>query len=285
MLYFAHEVNTKKISFSSFDLNNKQIAELTYSDGPRQGPLYLQTPLLKFVNKITQKTINNNIYNELYLMIDPNNKSNILFMNILNEIDNKLKTFICSKTKKLEIDHCIKSLNIDETIINFIRMKLLKNTIIEYNNKSITISQLNNLINNIDIQVIIEINIIWGTNNKFGLFLKPIRLRAVNNIQNINFRKNDDSDDMIELIKDNDNNNDIINSSIKKNKKCDTDKSIIINKILSKKSEKQKKSKKSSESSESIKSNKSSDSYKSTNTEESNQSSESLDINLDECVK
>ena len=202
----SDEIDIKKIEFSDINYNdNRQFCYISY--GKSNESLYLQTPLFRFIQPISSQKIGAKEYNEIYLFLTPHDQSTFKFIEIINNIETKCIDHIYESTEQnLMLTPVIKTSDIESNnesinentnktkqVIKYMRIKLLDQTKFEYNKKQITFNELNELVSKVNLKVIFEINMFWLTQNKIGLFLKPLRIKAIDIVNNpiINFREDD----------------------------------------------------------------------------------------------
>ena len=205
---FSNEVDLDKINFSNINYsNNKEYFYVSYDN---EQTLYIQSPTFKFIQPIIQKDNTSHSFNELYLFLNPNDSSTFQFIELMNKLEIKGQEIIDNYRSNTLVIPIIKSCDIDENneddqntnfdackikqVIKYMKIKLLDMTLLEYNKESITIEQLNKMVDNVNLKVIFEISMAWITKNKMGIYLKPIKIRAVDipKITEVEFR--DDSD-------------------------------------------------------------------------------------------
>ena len=233
---FSNEVDIEKIIFSDINYsNNKQYSCISY--GNTDQTIYLQTPTFKFIQPITPKNNDKSSqsYNELYLFLTPQDPSTYQFVNLMSQIEQKGQEMIDQYQNNISVIPIIKSCVIDDDdnlnesnhnqnhnqnqnlnhnndsdkdndndckqVIKYLKVKLLDLTQLEYNKQTITISQLNNMLNEVNLKMIFEINMAWITKNKMGIYLKPVKIRAINvpKIIDVEFRDEDSSSDISHL--------------------------------------------------------------------------------------
>ena len=104
--------------------------------------------------------------------------------------------------KSLNIVNFIKTSELDEDmnsnqVIKYLKIKLLDQTKIEYNNDLITIGDLNKLVSKVNLKLIFEINMIWFNSAKIGLYLKPIKIKAIDILPEVDFEFRDDNNESL----------------------------------------------------------------------------------------
>jgi hypothetical protein len=195
----SHEVKINKINFSCINYNdNKQYCYVNYE---KNESLYLQTPSLKFIEPVAKTHSNGKTYNEIYLFLTPQDQTTYSFIELINSLENKASSFINSQiNKQLHIVNVIKSSELEDDdqennnqVIKYLKVKLLDQTKIEYNNERITIGDLNKLVSKVNLKLIFEINMIWFNSTKIGLYLKPIKIRAIDIVPEVDFEFRDDN--------------------------------------------------------------------------------------------
>ena len=204
---FSKEIDISKVILSDLKtIGNKRYFNIIYDSGS----LVLQTPIFKFINEVTTSRSNGKIYNDLFLFLTPNDNSTYDFITLFSNLEQR----ICYL---LENDHNIRSKNIvfssfiksyetestenakDKHTIRYIKTKLLDITKIDYNGNSIDIDTLNELLNRVDIKMLFEINSIWLSDDnkiKINIFIKPIKIRAIDIVNDIDVEFRDDDLDM-----------------------------------------------------------------------------------------
>lgn len=218
---FSNEIDFSKIEFllNNDKIDNKIIYYFTHNNNN----LYLQTQIFKFLQPIESKVINNKIYNEILLFLTPYDKTTNIFINLIDYIEKKCLNYINNITdNNVILNPLIKVIEINDDqqptkYIKYIKIKLLNSTIIEYNKNQIDFNILNEMINNVNLKLIFEINTIWLSNNKIGLFLKPIKIKVIDipSLQIIEFREENESPCDIKLSDNFINNNKIDDSILK----------------------------------------------------------------------
>ena len=212
--FLSHEINLDKLKCSTINSNeNKYFCYVGFENNQcseqsiksinlidKFEPIYLQTPLFKFIQPV--QLINS--YNELYLFLTPQDSTTFDFVEFINNIESKLHKHIQTQIKhKLMLSSVIKNytlsdIDTDSTqIIMYLKIKLLNQTKIMYDDQFITINQLNKLIGVVNLKLIFEINMIWITQNKIGIYLKPIKIKAIDQIIDLNIDFRDDDDNIL----------------------------------------------------------------------------------------
>jgi hypothetical protein len=188
---FSSEVNIDDINFSNINYNdNKQFVNIKY--GESNNTLYIQSPLLKFIEPITKQKNN---YKSLFLFLTPHDPTTHSFIKLINSIEQKSLDYINQFTENnLDINQIIKSYDLDtddsKQIVMYIKTTLLDQTKIEYHDDDITYEELNNLVSIVNLKLIFEINMFWLSNTKIGVYLKPLKIKAIDISDNpiIDFR-------------------------------------------------------------------------------------------------
>lgn len=214
---FTHEINFKKINISCINYSdNHQFCSINYN----KEPFYLQTPTFNFFQPIIEQQVGKNKYNELYLFFNKKDKGSMSFITFIGRMEDAIsKHLISISHKKLELSPIIKTLCMENnTKIKYIKLKLINNSQFYHNKTKVTIEQFNQLINITTIQLIIEINMIWLTDSKFGLYLKPLKIKAIDTEPNVEFREPELE---IVLSEDKKNNEKTLIETL--SKKCDDD--------------------------------------------------------------
>jgi len=195
MPLFSDEVNINNIDISEINYNNnKPYCCINYNKTNKS--LFLQSPNLKFIEPIVNDK--GTKYKVLYLFLSPQDKTTYKFIDLINNIEEKSCNYINSKySKNVEISSVIKSYVLDEDnnqIVKYLKVTLLDNTKIEYNNKIINFNELDKLVNKVNLKLIFEINMLWISQKKLGIYLKPIKIKVCDIIDEIqlNFRDDDD---------------------------------------------------------------------------------------------
>lgn len=222
--FFSNEVDLNKVNFSNINYsNNKEYFCISYDrDNPN---LYLQSPIFKFIQPITQKNNSIHSFNDLYLFLTPQDSSTFEFIELMNKLEIKSQEAINQHKNNMSVISIIKSCDIDDDQINddqlnndqlnndklnnknkcqikqvvkYLKIKLLDMTQIEYKNEHITINQLNNLVELVNLKLIFEISMAWITKNKVGIYLKPIKIKAVDvlKIADVDFREDTEMSDI-----------------------------------------------------------------------------------------
>jgi hypothetical protein len=168
-----------------------------YDKDKNNESLYLQTPFFKFIQPVEKINSNGKTYNEIYLFLTPQDPTTNSFIELINSIETKSGKHINSLShKQLSISQVIKSSILDDEnsnqVIKYIKVKLLDQTKIEHNKKRISITELNELINKVNLKFIFEINMLWLNSNKMGIYLKPLKIRAIDILPELEFEFRDD---------------------------------------------------------------------------------------------
>lgn len=201
--YLSDEIDIDKIDFSCINYNdNRQFCYINY-DKPNE-TLFLQTPIFRFIHPITTQRIGGKSYNEIYLFLTPQDQTTSKFINLITNIEIKGKEHIKELTNKdMILSPFIRTSEFDsesnqtqktKQVIKYIKIKLLDQTKIEYNKKIITIEELNELPNKVNLKLIFEINMLWLAQIRMGIYAKPLKIRATDIIDepNVAFREEDD---------------------------------------------------------------------------------------------
>ena len=193
-----NEVNINKIDFSEINYNdNKPFCYINYNNNNSNESLFLQTPNLKFIEPIvTQQNVKGSKFNILYLFLSPQDPTTSSFIDLISKIETKSCNHINSvHSNNVEISSVIKSYDLDEgnnQVVKYLKVTLLNNTKIEYNNKIIGFNELDQLVNKVNLKLIFEINMLWISQTKLGIYLKPIKIKACDIIKELEFRDDDD---------------------------------------------------------------------------------------------
>jgi hypothetical protein len=197
--YLSDEVELQKIDFSDVKYNeNKPFCNVMY--GKPEETLYLQSPIFRFIHPVTIQSIGGKKYNELYLFLTPLDQSTFPFIKLITLIENMSYDHVTKlpKMEQYKLSQIIKTSEVENNgskqLIKYIKIKLLNQTKIEYNKKIINIDDLNTLINKVNLKLIFDMNMLWLTQNKFGLYLKPLRIKAVDIVEDqlVEFRDEDE---------------------------------------------------------------------------------------------
>lgn len=188
---FSSEVNIDNINYSNINYNdNKQFIYMNYGDSNET--LYIQSPILKFIEPIIKQKNNHKI---LYLFLTPHDSTTYSFIKLINNIENKSLKYVNHITdNNLDINKTIKNYDLDtedsKQIIMYFKTTLLDQTKIEYQNEFITFEDLNELVNKVNLKLIFEISMLWLSNTKLGLYLKPLKIKAIDIVESpiIDFR-------------------------------------------------------------------------------------------------
>jgi len=198
----SNEVKINKIGFSCINYNdNKQYCYINYEN--QNESLYLQTPFFKFIEPIGKSHSNGKTYDEIYLFLTPQDPTTFTFIELINSLETKVETHVNSIiNKSLNIVNFIKTSELDEDmnsnqVIKYLKIKLLDQTKIEYNNDLITIGDLNKLVSKVNLKLIFEINMIWFNSAKIGLYLKPIKIKAIDILPEVDFEFRDDNNESL----------------------------------------------------------------------------------------
>jgi hypothetical protein len=203
---FSKEIDISKVSLSDLKtIGNKHYFNILYDSGS----LILQTPIFKFINEVTTSRLNGKIYNDLFLFLTPNDNSTYDFITLFSNLEQRICYLLENghniRSKNIVFSSFIKSYetesseNKDKHTIRYIKTKLLDITKIDYNGNSIDIDALNELLNRVDIKMLFEINSIWLSNDnhiKINIFIKPIKIRAIDIVNDINVEFRDDDLDV-----------------------------------------------------------------------------------------
>jgi hypothetical protein len=193
----SDEVDISKISISNIINNqNKQYCNIIYNGNES---LYIQSPILKFIEPIVNQQNSRNNYKTIYLFLTPQDSSTYSFIEFINKVEKFTTTTINNlKQQTLNINSLIKVYeseinNTQRQIYMYLKVSLLDQTKIEYNNKNISVDELNKLVRKVNLKLIFELNMIWLSQTKMGIYLKPIRIKAIDIIEEpiISFRDDD----------------------------------------------------------------------------------------------
>ena len=214
------EVDITKIKISDVNYNdNKQFCHIIYNQNES---LYLQSPILKFIEPIIIQQHSRNNYKLLYLFLTPQDSTTYSFIELINKLEGLcLNEINNSMNKTLNINSLIKIHDTDsddthKQIYMYIKITLLDQTKIEYNNRQITLDELNNLVRKVNLKIIFEINMLWLSQTKIGIYLKPIKIRAIDIIEEpiLSFRDDDSPIHNNILMTEIDNINNIVNRNV-----------------------------------------------------------------------
>lgn len=204
---FSKEIDISKVNLSDLKtIGSKRYFNILYDSGS----LILQTPIFKFINEVTTARVNGKIYNDLFLFLTPNDNSTYDFISLFSNLEQRISYLLENghniRSKNIVFSSFIKSYETessenkkDKHIIRYIKTKLLDITKIDYNGNSIDIDVLNELINRVDIKMLFEINSIWLSNDnhiKINIFVKPIKIRAIDIVNDIDVEFRDDDLDV-----------------------------------------------------------------------------------------
>ena len=171
----------------------------------------MQSPTFKFIQQITQKNNSLHSFNDLYLFLTPQDSSTFEFIELMNNLEIKCQEIIDQHKNNMSVISIIKSCDIDDDnqendptkyqikqVVKYLKIKLLDMTQIEYKNEYITIDQLNNLVEFVNLKLIFEISMAWITKNKVGIYLKPIKIKAVDipKVADVEFREDSEISDI-----------------------------------------------------------------------------------------
>ena len=189
------EVDVSKIKISDINYSdNKQFCHITYH---QNGILYLQSPLLKFIEPIIIQQSSRNNHKSLFLFLTPQDSNTFNFIELVKKIEKASVETINKMTNKVLVANPLIKIHRTEEankqIYMYIKITLLDQTKIEYNNKLISIDELNNLVRKVNLKVIFELNMLWISQTKIGIYLKPIKLKVIDIIDepDILFRDED----------------------------------------------------------------------------------------------
>lgn len=203
---FSKEIDISKVNLSDLKtIGNKHYFNILYDSGS----LILQTPIFKFINEVTTSRVNGKIYNDLFLFLTPNDNSTYDFISLFSNLEQRICYLLENghniRSKDIVFSSFIKSYETESTenkekhTIRYIKTKLLDITKIDYNGNCIDIDVLNELINRVDIKMLFEINSIWLSNDnqiKINIFVKPIKIRAIDIVNDIDVEFRDDDLDV-----------------------------------------------------------------------------------------
>ena len=201
--YYSNEINIDDIEFSEVNYNdNKKFCYINYNklNKSSSDPIYLQTPIFKFIQPIIDHQVKGKktAYQNIYLFLTPEDKSTYDFIELINNIESKALNHLNNSSKTYNLSTSIKTHEISESnnskqLYMYLKATLLDNTKIEYNKKKINITELNDLVNKVNLKIIFEINMLWISNSKIGIYLKPSKIKAIDITldTNISFRDDD----------------------------------------------------------------------------------------------
>ena len=178
---FSHEVDKKLLAFSTINHtnnNNNKFYNISYDNNE----LFLQTPTFNFIEQIDTKSINNKIYNEIYLFLTPKDTTSGKFIKLVSDIETISHNYVKNELNDDYIlQPSINTINISDDsnqVCRYIKVKLLDITKIEYNRRDISVDDLKKLLGKVTLKIIFEINMIWLNKSKMGLYMKPHKLRV-----------------------------------------------------------------------------------------------------------
>ena len=197
---------TKPLFSKEIDINNINISDINFNDnrsfcyishGESNGSIYLQTPVVRYIDPIVQQQNN---HNALYLFLTPHDSSTKDFIKLINNIEAKCIKHINASNKKISLNTVIKTYDFETTehnkqVFMYLKVILLDQTKIEYQDERISLEQLNELVKKVNLKLIFEINMLWISQTKIGIYLKPLRIKAVDIVNEpiIDFREDDSS--------------------------------------------------------------------------------------------
>lgn len=193
---FSGEVDIDNINYSNINYNdNKQFVYMKYGDSNET--LYIQSPLLRFIEPIIKQKNN---HKTLYLFLTPQDTTTFSFIKLINNLEQRSLEYINSLIdNNLEVNQIIKNYDLDtednKQLIMYLKTTLLDQTKIEYQDDYITYEDLNELVNKVNLKLIFEISMLWLSNTKIGIYLKPLKIKAIDiiDIPIVEFRDEDDS--------------------------------------------------------------------------------------------
>jgi hypothetical protein len=204
---FSSEIELSKINFSTINYsNNKEFFYISYGDS--NDTLYLQSPTFKFIQPVVQHDGKTHQFNELYLFLNPQDKSTYDFIELTNNFEKKSKEIINLYKNNISVIPIIKSCDIEEDtdnkntqVVKYLKVKLLDITQIEYNKHQISIDELNNMVDEVNLKMIFEISMAWISKDNMGIYLKPIKIRVIDlpKITQIDFREDSDDSDITHM--------------------------------------------------------------------------------------
>ena len=177
------EIDIKKIKISDINYNdNKQFCNVTYH---QNGTLYIQSPTFKFIEPIIIEQHVRNNHKALFLFLTPQDSNTYHFIELINKIENECVNTINNLHNRTLVANSIIKVFEEENkqIYMYIKITLLDQTKLEYNNNNITIEELNNLVRKVNLKVIFELNMLWISQTKIGVYLKPIKIKAIDIIE------------------------------------------------------------------------------------------------------
>ena len=225
-----NNIDLNKIKYNKIKYNNNyKIVLFKYNNNN----FVFQTKDLLNINSI------NNYNNNLELLLNNNSKGSIELINFITNLENKIKN---------DINENLSWFNSNDNVIfqrlirnnNCIKIKLFNNT------KFKTLFKINNeLTNNLIInensycKLIIECYGLWiNNNNNVSIYLRPIIVSIVNNINLYNYNFVDDSDtdnlsnDELQIVDSFDNNNERNTSSNEENNNSEKQNNIASIKLF-----------------------------------------------------
>ena len=156
----------------------------------------------------------------LYLFLTPQDSNTFNFIELVKKIEKACVETINKMTNKVLVPNPLIKIHRTEEankqIYMYIKITLLDQTKIEYNNKLISIDELNNLVRKVNLKVIFELNMLWISQTKIGIYLKPIKLKVIDIIDepDILFRDEDSPIHNNLLYTEVDNIHNIINNNV-----------------------------------------------------------------------
>jgi hypothetical protein len=214
------EVDLSKIKISDVNYNdNKQFCHIIYNQNES---LYLQSPILKFIEPIVVQQHSRNNYKQLYLFLTPQDSTTFSFIELISKIEsicldtvNNLMNKILNVNSLIKI-HDTETEETNRQIYMYLKITLLDQTKIEYNNKQISIDELNNLVRKVNLKIIFELNMLWLSQTKIGIYLKPIKIKAIDIIEDpiLSFRDDDSPIHNNLLLTEVDNIHNIVNRNV-----------------------------------------------------------------------
>jgi len=200
--YYSNEINIDDIEFSEVNYNdNKKFCYINYNKLNKSSPdpIYLQTPIFKFIQPVIDHQVKGKktAYQNIYLFLTPEDKTTYEFIDLINNIEIKALNHLNDSSKSYNLSTAIKTHEISESnnskqLYMYLKTTLLNNTKIEYNKKKINITELNDLVNKVNLKIIFEINMLWISNSKIGMYLKPSKIKAIDIIPDTNIAFRDD---------------------------------------------------------------------------------------------
>ena len=133
--------------------------------------------------------------------MNPQDNSTYDFIELTNNFESKSQEIINLYKNNISVIPIVKSCDIEEDtdnkniqVIKYLKVKLLDITQIEYNKHPITISELNKMVDEVNLKIIFEISMAWISKDNMGIYLKPIKIKVIDlpKITQIDLREDSD---------------------------------------------------------------------------------------------